>query len=364
MTSNADVFERYPHLLHAQTDPAMVALVEQLDTLYRSPEPPAHLTLAAVLARREEEVKPEPSPARLWSFRPVFWLPRRASAVVLALALSIVLMAGSVYAFTTFISPRLGPPPNDPGVNAVFKQHLLEDVQAAPQTIDGFKMNVQAAYADANRVIVGYTMTRPSGHHYDDPLPSDALLTTPQGDQLHWESDAILADSAYTMTFTALTGISSTARHITFHLSIHQLDVNEQEGADSRHLTLQGSMSFTFTVPFHAGRIATPRQSVTANGVTLTLERVVVSLSETRLYVQGAGVTTVLYPTLTVSDWHGQAMVIEIGSVNAHEIFISYWASLLDKHGEWTLKLQLASLQAPPAPQGTGAPWTFHFVVP
>ena len=231
MNDKRALFERYPHLLHEQADPETVALVEQLDTVYRAPEPPAHLTLGAVLAQLEDEGKPARSPVALWSFRPVFWLPRRASTVLVAVALAVVLMAGSVYAFTSFLRPGLEPPPFDPGVSQVFKQHLLEEVHAAPQTIDGFTMNVQAAYADANQVVIGYTMTKPSGQSYDDPLPSDALLTTQQGEALHWAINVPLSGDAYTMTFTPLTWISSTAQQISLHLSIHELEVELRRSA-------------------------------------------------------------------------------------------------------------------------------------
>jgi len=360
-----DLFERYPHLLNEQSDPETVALVEQLDTLYRSPELPARLTLAAVLAEREQEDEPRHWFAPSWAFRPIFWLPRRLGTVALALTLAVVLMAASAYAFTSFLRPGLQPPPGDQGISQVFKLHQLVEVHAAPQSINGFTMNVQAAYADANRVIIGYTMTRPSGQSYDDPVLTDALLTTAQGDQLRWEMESPLSGDANTITFTPLTWISSAAQEITFHLSIHRLDVN----AGAQHLVLQGSMSFTFSAPFHPARIAAPNQSVTANGKTLTLERVVVSLSTTRLFVQGTNTeSTSLYAVLAVGDWQStqnkSGLLFEIGPVTANEIFISYDDSLFDKQGEWTLTLQVNSFQAPPAPQGTGAPWTFHFVVP
>jgi hypothetical protein len=360
MNDKKTVFERYPHLLGGQTDPAMVALVEELDTLYRAPEPPAHLTLAAVLAQCEEEDTPARSLVARWSFRPLVWLPSRASMVVIAVALAVALMASSVYAVTAFLHSGLEPPPFDQGVSQVFKENLLDEVNVAPQTIDGFTMNVQAAYADPNRVIIGYTMTKPSGQSYDTPWPSDTSLTTTQGDNLRAWMNGPLSGNAYTATFTPLAWISSTAHQIALHLSVHQIDVN----AGAQHLTLRGSMSFTFSAPFHSGRIAHPDLAATANGMTLTLEHVVVSPSLTRLFVQGIGVTTTLYPTLTVSGWQSkEASFVEVSSVNADEIAISYPVSLFDTYGEWTLTLQQTSFD-PPAPHGVGPAWTFQFVVP
>ncbi len=360
MKAKKALFERYPHLLHEQADPETVALVEQLDIVYRTPEPPAHLTLGAVLAQLEDEDTPARSPVALWSFRPVFWLPRRASTVLVAVALAVVLMAGSVYAFTSFLRPGLEPPPFDPGLSQIFKEHLLEEVQVAPQTIDGFTMNVQAAYVDPNQVVIGYTMTMPSGS-YNSLVPSDALLTTPQGERLHWEMNGPLSDHAYTLTFTPLTWISSDVSHISFHLTVHQLDVN----SGAQHLTLHGSMSFTFSAPFHAGRIASPNLSATANGVTLTLTHVVVSPSATRFFVQGADGATDLYPTLSVGGKQIKSVpIISEGPVNADEILINLDVPLFDQYGEWTLSLQVGMGLAPPASTGTGDPWTFQFVVP
>src|SRR5579871_4366021 len=137
MNPETDLFERYPHLLNEQSDPETVALVEQLDTLYRSPELPARLTLAAVLAEREQEDEPRHWFAPSWAFRPIFWLPRRLGTVALALTLAVVLMAASAYAFTSFLRPGLQPPPGDQGISQVFKLHQLVEVPAGLGRVAG-----------------------------------------------------------------------------------------------------------------------------------------------------------------------------------------------------------------------------------
>jgi hypothetical protein len=48
------------------------------------------------------------------------------------------------------------------------------------------------------------------------------------------------------------------------------------------------TVKFAFPLPFHASsRVITPHQAVTMNGKTFTLERVVITLSEARVYIGG-----------------------------------------------------------------------------
>jgi hypothetical protein len=48
------------------------------------------------------------------------------------------------------------------------------------------------------------------------------------------------------------------------------------------------TVNFSFTLPFHSGKqVITPRQAITQNGMTFTLERVVITQAEARFYVGG-----------------------------------------------------------------------------
>lgn len=62
------------------------------------------------------------------------------------------------------------------------------------------------------------------------------------------------------------------------------LDLSMGVGYNATSQCLQ-VLTYDFTLPFHPGRILTLHQVVNANGHPLTLERVVVTPSETRLYI-------------------------------------------------------------------------------
>jgi hypothetical protein len=55
----------------------------------------------------------------------------------------------------------------------------------------------------------------------------------------------------------------------------------------NNHYQCLRQANFDFTLPFHAGHVTTPHQAINLNGKTLTLEKVLVVPSETRLYMDG-----------------------------------------------------------------------------
>ncbi len=134
---------------------------------------------------------------------------------------------------------------------------------------------------------------------------------------------------------------------------------------DVRPFQVTGPLVFDFTVTFHPGRIAEPHQSVTVGGQTVTLERVVVTVSETRVYLRGIKPDWVI-GTLSVGGWtsdpfrNPQGGPIGAGATPDGLTVISYADALYDKHGEWTLVVSYANNSQAPH----GGPWTFHFVVP
>ncbi len=193
---------------------------------------------------------------------------------VLAAALIVCVMvvfATSAYAFTI------------PVLEGLLKDLGIQQLQYSDfhqsKSIDGYTLSLDKVYADTNLVIVGYTVTGPTGQNPMGEFDMGrAKLTTEQGLNLPGfggvETGPIAGINGSVLYFDA-SSIQSTPANLNLQLAIHY---------GTRD---QGSLIFDFSVPFHPGRIVNVNQSVTAGGKTLTLERIVITPAEARLYIQG-----------------------------------------------------------------------------
>lgn len=365
MKHKETVFTRYPDLLDEQADAETQALIQQLDAVYTAPSVPAHLTLERALEGRAAQ--PERAhPARQGRLQPLArWflaprpLPQRLGSIALALLLALLLTIGSTYAVGTILDRVLH---MEPGTQQIALQNLYQPINQS-QTIQGFTITVAEGYADANRVIVTYTVKKPVGHIYNHATPLGTLATQDGLVLPDYGGDGYgnrTGDDAYASFFDAA-GISGNPQELHLRLNVQGLDVAQQDGNDATLCTYQipGSLSFDFSLAFHPGRIANVHQTVTIGGTAVTLERVVVTLSETRVYLRGIDDRS-LVARLSVGGWdseHGPVGPIGLmggkSGASGDQAIIYFSASLYDKHGEWTLAVTAGG--------NTG---TFHFVVP
>lgn len=291
----------------------------------------------------------------------------RVVIIALAALLALALMAGSVYSVTSLLNQVID---SDPGTKQVDLEHLYVPVNQS-QTIDGFTVKLEKAYADANRVIVAVTFKEPAGHTYNNVFMLGTKMTANQNVTLPMlggsGSGNRQAANAFVLWFDGA-AISGAPKTLSLHLTATGLNVAQQDGDQStfKDYTISGAISFDFTIPFHAGRVANLHQSLTAGGTTLTLERVVVTLSETRIYLQGSliGFAT----RLSVGNWNsdtGPVGSVVVWPTADGMTMISYGASLFNQHGSWTLKIWASgATQVKSGTPVTGGPWTFHFNVP
>ncbi|HLW03048.1 MAG TPA: DUF4179 domain-containing protein [Ktedonobacterales bacterium] len=369
MQDKEPLFARYPDLLDEQADPETQALIQQLAAAYATREPPAYLTLAGALELRARQPQPgraarQKPPVRLarWLLEPRP-LPQRIATIAIALILALTVAVGSTYAVGTILDRVLN---FEPGTAQIAVQNLYQPINQS-QTIQGFTVTAAQGYADSNRIIVAYMVKKPAGHIYNHVSPLGQVLTTQNGLALPYYSGNgygnRAGDDAYTTFFDAA-GITGNPHEVHLHLEVQGLDVAQQDGNDATLRTYQipGVLSFDFSLTFHPGRIANVHQIVTVGGTAVTLERVVVTLSETRVYLQGLDGQAALAPRLSVDGWDSDhSPVGPIGSFNEQsaasgaQAVIFFSVSLYEKHGTWTLTVQVA---------GGSGPWTFHFVVP
>lgn len=130
-----------------------------------------------------------------------------------------------------------------------------------------------------------------------------------------------------------------------------------------------GPISLDLTVPLEPAQEVVKRAQVSAGGVTATLERVVISPIETRLYVRGLQPNT--FGVLSTTD--GGVRDAASTSWRWHDMTVySFTADLTNKHGDWTFTVTpMPALHLPPGatpPSASdpvrGESWTFHFAVP
>ncbi len=243
--------------------------------------------------------------------------------------------------------------------------------QAKP--LHGKIVTLKAAYADANRVIINYSIDYSSAGL---PKPADRVpietLALQSGQKLPGGSGTLDWSDASTSPRT-LTGLTS---YITSAIPAQTSTLNLRLSISSMDQPTD-SVSFDFSLLFHAARIANPHQTVTANGIPITLQTVRVSPSETVINLlslpleMGATMTgsqpddNLYY--VTVDGWSSKGAGIIADSLNQEDgdkhtpvigVKLILDEPLFNKSGQWTLHISHKAIA------GATADWVFNFTVP
>ena len=354
MKDKNQLYERYPDLLTEQENTDQLHLVKILDSLYTLNQPPTYLTQLSSRIWHKHSVEPDARKRQLQRKQRQSHRLIRMSVVVALLA--IVILTGSVLAFA--LDPLLNSVLNmEPGAQKVLQDNVFQQIDQS-KTINGFTVTLERAYADANRAIIGYTIVKPKNHIYNSATLYGFSLITEQGIKLSAiggngygnrkgpDADALSFDTSV---------ISGTPGELHLHFEAQAINVAEQITTGIKINQVKGLFAFDFTVVFHPGRVVNLHQVSTVNGTTETLERVVVTLSETRVYVQGNGTIGKLSvgnlrPIDMITSWQ----------TSDNLTALSFFTSLFDEHGQWTVYISVDQS----VPSTGGGPWTFHFVVP
>jgi hypothetical protein len=224
-------------------------------------------------------------PARRWSI-----LKSRARLAWALATLAVLLLAGIVYASSSVIRERFA------SLFPQIENAGLSQAMDLSQTIDGVTVKVERAYADANGVLVGYTVSGPPttaagpGARYfsrvDNMVITDGTVLKSMGssgtvpgskDVLgNWSPDDCLAVIA---TFDA-SSIQGSPAKIDVRLPIKVYDrVPIPEAGQAK----QQTFNFDFPITFHEAKTVVPAQTVEAAGVPITLEEVVITPWATRV---------------------------------------------------------------------------------
>lgn len=280
----------------------------------------------------------------------------RRGVLLAILVVGLLMFATSVYASL-------------PVLDALLKDLGIQQLQYTDfhqsKSIDGYTLTLSKVYADANLVIIGYAIEAPAGREVLGKFDMGrATLTTEQGlalSSLAGITAKPIGGINGNVLYYDASSIQDTPADLDLHLAIPYT------------INATGSLTFDFSVPFHPGRVANVHQSVTADGKTLTLERVVVTPSETRFYVRGFNQqdrtpTTLFLTDLTVGN-HVYSLR-GVGSKGLGTWMMNYDWPFFGEQGIWTLAIHESVYLKDPNPGQfhrvpvKGANWIFRIVVP
>lgn len=238
------------------------------------------------------------------------------------------------------------------------------------QQSHGYKVTLEHAYADVNRILLQYSTTSPNSQ--SEIMPGqDTTVTTDQGIVLKmapgmpgtaWSKDPTTKATLLTQSLDGSV-IQGTPSDLHLHVAIHRLSISTSGLHGSPAQTIPVSFNFDFTVPFHTGKVITPHQSVTVAGRTITLQRVVITPSETRFYLNGF--TRREFTSILVQGPISTYPLLRLNGNTVVMPFIATWdpndcaieANFSQKTGPWVVEVKNFASNK----QHT---WTFHFNVP
>lgn len=282
--------ELYADIFDQERDPALIQRTAELEEVYQGIQIPADLTWANLQAKaRWSQV--HLGGGKMLTFSP--WKRRRAGLVAIAAALLLVILAaGGVFALS-----------QEGALDFLFQansgtQQLLNDNQFTQLqqqwTSNGYKIHLEKGYADANNILLGFMVEAPHGlkqpsKNYQS-IVTNLSLHTDQGVSLSEPSENTALDTTetedlragYVFNFDAA-AIQGNPDRVKFRLEMETGCSFFDPEPKCTHQTIRTE----FSLPFHAGKVITPHQTVKANGTSITLEKVVATASEVRFYLSG-----------------------------------------------------------------------------
>jgi hypothetical protein len=262
------------------------------------------------------------------------------------------------------------------GLRHVEQANLVQELNLS-QTVDGVTVTLEQAYADANRIVVGFTIKDPNGQRYDawDMTLTDAAGTvfsgtigygvTGQSDMLQVSlppgegADVICFDAAPVEGAPAeldLRLVMELEKFVLPPAALEPPPTPDSPPAEPPMVVILeplptpeeeaivGPFTFDFSVPFIPGRVAEVNQTVEAAGVAVCLERVVVTPSETRAILcfeppDGDPKEWIPIAMLEPPGEEGESYSGYGGSYGpaSYQYQYGFLAPLYDRQGEWIL---------------------------
>jgi hypothetical protein len=255
----------------------------------------------------------------------------------------------------------------DPGINAVSEEITYFDLTQPIPGDAGEKYNLQVrldyAYADANRITISYGVTGEAKASEALTIYHTPTLTDDRGNQYVWlpigggggggggrnnPDEIIQSSSGLTTSFDAsLLTDAPEALNLSLKIEVAYSSTSTAQQGD---MVYAGETTFDFTLPLNPGRVMDTPQTVTAGGIDMTLQKVVVSPSLTRIelcYLEPDDAIWTPYGRLEVDGEEtlpeGQFAMAGLGGLPLEEDdpcrALVIPQALQDQNGEWTLTI-------------------------
>ncbi len=323
---------------------------------------------------------------RRFRYRPITRLARIALTIV-----ALLMVSGVAYAISPILRQLFQ---TDPGLQHVEETDLVQPFHLS-QTNADLTITVEQAYADSNRITIGYTLEAPEGRHYK-----------PRKEKLTWLPDTDLPPTighgdgtgGYNLSFNTR-AIEGNPRHLDLRLemyaeefiyppefkklldqygSVEEIPEDQLVGLPALTRGNEvGPFIFNFSIPFLSYQTLSIEQTVEAAGARVQLVEIEIAPSQTQAILcvtppaEGAGyVDWIPIITLTTGSGRevsggGSQVISEKDQEICHQLFFPH--PLADQPGEWTLtvtELVGFSHEDPDRQMRPAGPWVFKFTVP
>lgn len=375
--------------------PALTEFENKL--MLSSPQPRENFKqeLAQQLLKEFEQQQPVQHSLTVIPARKYRKLSVRAAAVLVAI---LTVGIGVVIAMSTVFQQFIG---HDPGLQAIYEQGLGHEIGMS-QTHDGYTVTLEWAYADGNRLTLAYIIAGHSGTQYTD-LSNDVyqLRMRDTGEEIPFiQGMSALIDENGEGVGWGVADVVPTSDRI-FMIRTHDLGAVEVDGRSSLDLHLEvgvygltsprpsqvtveqfeamkekpeGLFTFDFSIALvDEQRVMETQLTAIDQNITVTLERVIVSPSQTRVVVcfvppDPARQWTAI-PRLTTAQGEvpggGGVRPYTDGDLTCDDY--TYFAGMFDYTGEWRLEIsELVGFGSGGGndQQRIAGSWIFEFVVP
>lgn len=252
------------------------------------------------------------------------------------------------------------------------------------QTINGVTVSLERAYADANVVLVGFTVSGPKDRYYVEvgelsttdgqSLPGMLGLSTVPG------SDIILGSWSPSERVAMMSSFdASSLAGVSPEVSLRFETYVSDSGVPRGNQASVGPFSFDFNLPFHSGKVVDIGQTVEAADIPITLEKIVMSPWATRavlsLSPQYDDSKKSLALITSVQPAGGDDKSSSFGSMLESSRVEYYIGDFTEQPGEWTVTVrelvfipkpsgQKVEIHPPSDTERLAGPWVFHFEVP
>jgi hypothetical protein len=314
-----------------------------------------------IVSRRRET-------ANRWTTRRLI---RARAGIAAALVIGVAIASGTAYAGITLLQTVIQ---TDPGAAAAYRQNLGEALNLS-QTRDGVTLTLVRAYADINRAMITYQVKASGGastfagfaSSNGQPVVTDTSGQALVGYDAYFETDPQTNVSVGTVVYDAETAAQN-VRELSLRVAVP--GVRMTRNGDPM---IVGPYAFGLTVPVVSGETMATDETVTVHGITVTLDRVVVSPSETRIYLESSDRSLLKGPYLTAritgiaSDTSNAVTtsvseLIDMGSTfqapDGQQV-VTFTNTLFGKRGSFRL-----SIDSLGASERIAGPWVFHFQIP